>query len=76
MIKYEKEIDSLMRDLFYDHALTEDENKELIKKMYTVAKTSKDHLSKQLEIGVTNGWPINAQIKLLKATLIQHAKVK
>ena len=68
-MKYEKEIDQLLHDLFYDDWMRDDDYNQIISEILKEANTSKQELSDQLEIGLENGYSIDNQIKLLKASL-------
>ena len=68
-MKYEKEIDQLLHDLFYDDWMRDDDYNQIISEILKEANTSKQELSGQLEIGLENGYSIDNQIKLLKASL-------
>jgi len=65
-LKYEKEVNQLLRDLFYEDWMGEGEWQEFIQLLLRENKLSIGLLSKQIETGVNNGYSVDYQIKLLK----------
>ncbi len=68
-MKHEKEINRLLHDLFYDEWMSDSEYEQIVNQILKAANTSKQDLSRQLQIGLDSGYSIENQIKLVKATL-------
>ena len=68
-MKHAKEINQLLHDLFYDDWMSDDDYNQIICEVLKEANTSKQELSNQLDIGIENGYSIENQIKLLKASI-------
>jgi len=68
-IKYEKEIDSLMRDLLYESWMNEEEHQEIVKFTFNALGITKQKLSDDIEVGVGNGYSVNQQIEIIKNVL-------
>jgi hypothetical protein len=70
VVKYENEIDALLKDLLYDERWMDDEDyKEVIEETFKIIGITKQKLSDDIEIGVKNGYTVEQQIVLLKRVL-------
>ena len=65
-MKYEKEIDEIMKSLLYEDWMDEKDLKEIINLSFQYKGITKQDLSDKLEEGVNLGHPIEEQIKLIK----------
>ena len=65
-MKYEQEIDDLLRYILYKEGMEEDEYKKHVEFVLSVNGISKKLLSDQIETGVKNGHSVEFQISLLK----------
>ena len=65
-IKYEKEIDKLLKDLFYATWMDDEDYKEVIDETFKVMGITKQKLSDDIEIGVKNGYTVEQQFQLFK----------
>jgi hypothetical protein len=63
-MKYEKEIDQLLRDVFYEDWMEAEEYDEIIYLLFTARGISKQNLSNAIEVGIENGYPLETQLKL------------
>lgn len=68
-MKHEKEIDDLLRELFFQEWMNEDDFNEVITLTLKAAEISKQNLSDNLETGIKNGFPIKQQFDILKHIL-------
>ncbi len=68
-MKYAQDIDDLLRYIFYEDGMDENEYKNLVDSALIVNGISKQLLSEQIEIGVKNGHSVELQILLLKHLL-------
>jgi hypothetical protein len=68
-MKYEKEIDNLLREILFEDWMSEDEYNEVIFETFMQLNTSKEKLSKELEIGVKNGYSIELQFDMIKSII-------
>jgi len=68
-MKYQKEIDQLLRDMFYEDWMDEEDYLEIEIEILKQTGVSKALLSKQIEIGVDNGYTIDKQIQIIKTIL-------
>jgi len=66
MIKYEKEINQFLRNLFYENWMTEDEFNEIISESFKRLNTNIEKLNNDIEIGIKNGYSIETQFELVK----------
>lgn len=62
---YEKEIDQLIRESFFEDWMDEDDYNELISVIFD--KTRKEDLNSAIEEGVANGYSVEFQINILKS---------
>ena len=70
VVKYENEIDALLKDLLYDESWMDDEDyKEVIEETFKIMGITKQKLSDDIEVGVKNGYTVEQQIFLLKRVL-------
>ena len=70
LIKYENEIDALLRDFLYDESWMDDEDyKEVIETTFETMGITKQKISDDIEIGVKNGYTVEQQIILFKRVL-------
>ena len=70
LVKYENEIDALLRDFLYDESWMDDEDyKEVIETTFETMGITKQKISDDIEIGVKNGYTVEQQIILLKRVL-------
>jgi len=70
VVKYENEIDALLKDLIYDKSWMDDEDyKEVVEETFKILGITKQKLSDDIEIGVKNGHTVEQQIALLKRVL-------
>jgi len=68
-IKYEKEIDSFLKELFDDRALmTESEYNQFI------STVDKQLISNDIEVGVKNGYSVEHQMQLFKSMITLNKK--
>lgn len=65
-MKYEKEIEQLFIDLFYEECLDQDDFNDVLNEALKLNNISKQSISEQLEIGVNNGYTVEDQIMLVK----------
>lgn len=70
-MKYQKEINSLARELIYDSWMDEDDYKEVEKEFMLQIPDFKEQLSKDLETGISNGHSLEYQIELSRKVLIE-----
>jgi len=69
-MKYEIEIDKLLKELLYDESWMDDEDyKEVIDLTFKTMGITKQKLSDDIEIGIKNGYTVEQQIYLLKRVL-------
>jgi hypothetical protein len=69
-MKYETEIDNLLKELFYQESWMNDEDyKKVIDLTFKIMGITKQKLSDDIEIGVKNGYTVKQQIELLKRVL-------
>ena len=68
-MKYQKEIDSLVRELIYDSWMNEDDYKEVEKECMSKMPNLKEQLSKDLETGINNGHSLEYQLELSRKVL-------
>lgn len=69
-MKYETEIDNLLKELLYDESWMDDEDyKEVIDLTFKTMGITKQKLSDDIEIGIKNGYTVKQQIDLLKRGL-------
>ena len=68
-MKYEKEIDQFLRDIIFEHCMNEDDYNEVITETFKQLGTNKEKLSSDIEIGIKNGYSIEAQFALVKRVL-------
>ena len=65
-MKHEKEIDQLLKELFYDEWMGESDYNNLIDEIMRELKTGKQTLSDDIETGINNGHSVESQLKLVK----------
>ena len=78
IMKYEIEIDKLLKELLYDESWMDDKDyKEVIDLTFKTMGITKQKLSDDIEIGVNNGYTVEQQIELLKRVLnvAQHPNI-
>ncbi len=68
-MKHEKEINQLLKDLFYDEWMSDLDYNNLIDEVMKELKTSKQQLSDDIETGIENGHSVETQFKLVKTML-------
>jgi len=66
---YEKEVKKLLRDLFFEFWMTEDDWEEFLIELETKSNISIKKLSDDIEIGVNNGYSVKKQLELVKKVL-------
>lgn len=66
MIKYEKEIKSLLRDLFYEKWMDEEDYLEIQEEVFKETGITIQELSNQIEIGINNGYSLDFQLNLMR----------
>ncbi len=66
MIKYEKEIQLLLRDLFYEKWMDEEDYSEIQKEAFKEIGISIEKLSTEIEVGVSNGHSLEYQMDLIR----------
>lgn len=64
-MKHEKEIDQLLKDLFYHFWMQDWYYDNLIEEIMNELKISKEQLSKDIETGIKNGHSIESQLKIV-----------
>ena len=68
-MKYEKEAKQLIKDLFYEEWMDNEDWNEFIRILFELKNISYQKLAKQIEIGVSNGYSVDKQINLCKIIL-------
>lgn len=68
-MKYAQEIDDVLRYIFYEEGMDENEYKTHVDSVLMINGISKQLLSEQIEVGVKNGHSVEFQIWLLKNLL-------
>jgi hypothetical protein len=68
-MKHEKEIDQLLKDIFFEDWMDTEDFDELVNTMFKATKTTKQEWSDKIEQGVKNGYSIETQIKIIKDVL-------
>lgn len=68
-MKYEKEIDQLLRDIIYEYWMDEEDYNEVITEIFKQLGSNKEKLSSDIEIGIKNGYSIETQFALVKRVL-------
>ena len=66
MMKYEKEIDKLLEELFRADWMSDEDYYNFVKEVLSQTGISKQILSEQMELGVMNGFDIETQIEAVK----------
>lgn len=66
MMKYEKEIDKLLEELFRADWMSDEDYSNFVKEVLSQTGISKQLLSEQMELGVMNGFDIETQIEAVK----------
>jgi len=66
MMKYEKEIDKLLEELFRADWMSDEDYSNFVKEVLSQTGISKQILSEQMELGVMNGFDIETQIEAVK----------
>lgn len=66
MIKYEKEIQELLRDLFFEFWMSDEDYFEIQEEVFKVTNISVDKLSKEIEVGISNGHSLEYQMDLMR----------
>ena len=65
-MQYEKEIDELFVHLFREEGDTDEEYQEFLGKVLEETGITKEDLNEQLEEGVSNGYPVDVQMDLVR----------
>lgn len=65
-MKYEKEIDKLLEELFRADWMSDEDYSNFVKEVLSQTGISKQILSEQMELGVMNGFDIETQIEAVK----------
>ena len=65
-MKHEKEIDELLRSVFYEDWMSEEEYIEVETEILATTKKTKQDLSDDIEVGIENGYTVEQQMKLTK----------
>tara|TARA_R110000796_G_C14484182_1_gene427031 strand:- start:759 stop:992 length:234 start_codon:yes stop_codon:yes gene_type:complete len=74
-MKHEKEIDQLLKDLFYDETWMDDkDHEECLELIFSLTGFSKQKISDDIEIGIKNGWSLEKQIRVLKEQIQKDIK--
>lgn len=68
-MKYEKEIDQLLRDLIYEDWMSEEDYNIVISEIFENLGINKEKLNDDLEIGLKNGYSIEDQFRLIGRVL-------
>lgn len=68
-MKYEEEIDTILRELLFEEWMTDDEYNDVISLTFEKIGKTKEDLSNDLDFGVKNGYPIKLQLDILKEIL-------
>lgn len=66
VIKYEKEIDKMLKDLLFENWMDEEDFQEILKLTFEKLGITKRKLSDDIEIGVKNGYSVEYQTELFK----------
>lgn len=76
-MKYELEIDKLLRDLLYDKSwMDEEDYQEVLELTFKETGISKQKLSNDIKLGVKNGRTVEKQIELIKNAIKKQNYVK
>jgi hypothetical protein len=65
-MKYEKEVKQLFRDAFYESWMDDEDWVEFEAEVFKAIDSSYEKMSKDIEVGVSNGYSVEFQIKLVK----------
>lgn len=68
-MKYEKEINSLLRELLFENWMDEEDWKNLLDELEKQSGISIESLAKDLELGAKNGCPIETQVDLFRVVI-------
>jgi|688.fasta_scaffold518952_4 hypothetical protein len=68
-MKHETEIDNLLKELFYESWMDDEDYKEVIDLTFKNTGITKQKLSDDIEIGIQYGYTVDLQIELLKRAL-------
>jgi DNA-binding transcriptional regulator YhcF (GntR family) len=66
MIKYEAEIISVYRELFYENWMSDSDFDELLNEILTQTGTSIQQLSDEIQVGIDNGYSLLYQLEMMK----------
>jgi hypothetical protein len=65
-MKYQKEIDSILKELFYEDWMTDNMYEETIDMILSESNSSKQIMNDQIEIGVKNGYDVQTQLNIFR----------
>jgi len=68
-MKYEKEIDELLIELFREDWMDDDEHEEVLKLSFERLGITKQKLSESIQVGVDNGHSVEDQFDLIRKHL-------
>lgn len=71
-MKYKKEVEELLKELFHESWMDEDDWVEFLNQTQRIGTISIEGISDALETGVKNGYSIERQIQILKQVLKEN----
>lgn len=71
-MKYKKEVEELLKELFYESWMNEDDWVEFLEETQRIGGISINDISKDIETGVKNGFSPERQIEILKQILREN----
>lgn len=69
-MKYEKEINQLLRDIIFEDWMTEKEYNDIIDHTFILTGITKEKLDSEIEFGVKNGYSVETQMEAIKIVLL------
>lgn len=71
-MKYKKEVEELLKELFFESWMDDDDWVEFLQETQRVGGISIGDISKDIETGVKNGYSIERQIEILRQILREN----
>ena len=65
-MKYEKDIDNLLKDLIYQDWMNDSDYNEVLSEIFKELNITKEKLCLDIEVGVNNGYSIDQQFVIIK----------
>ena len=65
-MKYEKEIDQLLKELIYQNWMNDSDYNEVLSDIFKELNITKEKLCLDIEVGVNNGYSMDYQFKLIR----------